>query len=153
MIQSEKSMQEFLEQHLAFIHESRTFSLKIASLYQLPQHFMEVNAAQIDYYVREHAVPGSPTNRNSAVKGMKDLLAGLDDLKQQILDLFAEHRNLIDSSTTYLEKVKHGETGLIAEVSGLRLRVTDLNEKTISMLNLLKWVEEKWQGIHNKTMA
>lgn len=163
MIQPEKPYQQYCNLHTGFINEYKVVSVRIAELYQSPKRFIEDNASEMDRYMAESSVPGSPQDVTPAHASVREFIYRIEDFKLQIMSLFFEHRMLIEKSTEYMQKVQLFKleeneatmeeklVELIPEISALRFKLKCIEEKAGGMMSRLETVESKWNAIAGKT--
>ncbi|HLP50783.1 MAG TPA: hypothetical protein VK154_07860 [Chitinophagales bacterium] len=165
MIQPERPYQQYCNLHTDFITEYKIISARVAELYKMPKRFIEENAVEMDRYMVESSMPGSPDNVNPAHSGVREFIYRIEDFKLQIMGLFFEHRMLIEKCTEYMQKVQllkmesndaymeEKLVELIPELTTLRFKLKCIEEKATGMLSRLESVEGKWNAINGRVAA
>lgn len=163
MIQPEKPYQQYCNLHQEFINEYKTVSVRIAELYKSPKRFIEDNASDMDRFMAESMIPGSPSDMNPGLAGVREFISRIEDFKLQVMGLFFEHRMLIEKCTEYMQKVQLFKAeadanymeeqlvALIPELNALRFKLKCIEEKAGGMMSRLESVESKWNAISGKT--
>lgn len=165
MIQPEMPYNHYCSLHKQFIEEYKVISSRVADLYQAPRKFIEDNAMEMDRYMAESSVPGSPGDFNPTSFNLKEFIYRVEDFKLQIMSLFFEHRALIEKCTVYMQRVhelkasgngpevEHKLVELIPELTTLRFGLKCIEEKAGGMVSRLDSIEGNWNSINGKIAA
>ena len=165
MIQPEKPYQQYCNLHRQFVDEYKSISGRVAELYKAPKQFIEENAMEMDRYMAESSMPGSPSSVDSTHIPVREFIYRIEDFKLQIMSLFFEHRGLIEKCTTYMQKVQQFKmqanememeerlVSLIPELTSLRFGLKCIEEKAAGMISRLESIEGKWNSINGQQRA
>jgi hypothetical protein len=148
--------------HRQFVEEYKMISANIAELYKSPKRFIEDNASEMDRYMAESSMPGSPEQVDANHASVREFITRIEDFKLQIMSVFFEHRVLLEKCTTYMQTVQQFKmeaneidveeklVTLIPELTSLRFNLKVIEEKAAGMSSRLASVEGKWNAIHGR---